>query len=64
MDITQQELDTLSSTKSAEEWDATCDAIKKVRGGSYPPDWWNRVMMSGLASKAKDNWDCDCGHEH
>jgi hypothetical protein len=39
-DITEAELTKLEKTKTAEEWDATCDEIKKARGGAYPPNWW------------------------
>lgn len=63
-DITEAELTKLEKTKSAEEWNATCDEIKKARGGNYPPNWWAKVMMSGVAAKAKSNWSCDCGHDH
>jgi len=25
-----------------------CDTIKHRREGSYPPDWWEKMMSSGL----------------
>lgn len=64
MNITDDEIISLQQTKNAEEWDAACDAIKAVRNNSYPPDWWKNVMMSGIAAKARANWDCDCGINH
>jgi hypothetical protein len=62
MDITQEELTKLANTKSMQEWDNTCDEVKKARGGVYPPDWFPKVMMSGLAKRAQANWKCDCSH--
>lgn len=64
MDITQDELKKLKSSKTMEEWDATCDAIKAARGGQYPPDWFRKVMMSGLAASVQESWNCSCGHDH
>jgi hypothetical protein len=46
-----EELDALKHVKTGREWDNTCDAIKKARGGYYPPDWFQKVLASGLAAK-------------
>lgn len=56
MNITEQELEKLKSTKSETEWNAACDEIKRARGGQYPPDWWTEVVMSGLMSAARLLW--------
>lgn len=56
MNITEQELEKLKATKSETEWNATCDEIKRARGGEYPPDWWAKVAMSGIMSIASLAW--------
>lgn len=54
--ISSDELDSLIASRSAEEWDAACDRIKHTRGGAYPPDFWDKVQMSGLARRIKASW--------
>lgn len=56
MNITNEELSKLRSTRSEQEWNSICDEIKAARNGQYPPDWWAKVMMSGLASAVRDQW--------
>lgn len=56
MNITTEEVNKLASTKSASEWNAVCDQIKRARGGEYPPDWWNKIMMTGMAAIVQRNW--------
>jgi hypothetical protein len=59
--ITDAEIAALTASKSMCEWDEICDAVKKVRGGNYPSDWFAVVMAGGIAAKAKANWGC-CGN--
>lgn len=54
--ITDQEIANLNATRSSIEWNSVCDQIKAARGGEYPPDWWNRIMMTGLAAQIHDAW--------
>lgn len=54
--LTNDEITKLINTKSAKEWNAVCDLIKKSRGGTYPPDWWQKVIQSGLAATVQDKW--------
>lgn len=49
MPLTKDELDLLKSTRTEAERDSACDMIKGDRGGEYPPDWYARVLASGLA---------------
>ena len=56
MNLTDQEIEKLKATKSETEWNAMCDEIKRARGGQYPPDWWPRMMMSGLISQIQALW--------
>ena len=57
-------LDTLTAAEEQElleavneqAWDAACDKIKAAHGGRYPPDWWARVMQSGLGRRVADSW--------
>lgn len=45
--LTKQELAQLKAATSSEEWNSICD-----RGGEYPPDWYSKVILSGLISQA------------
>lgn len=53
--LTEVELDSLKASKTEQEWNATCDAIKKAHGG-YPPDWFVKVLMSGVLAMTQANW--------
>lgn len=55
--LQQTEIADLESTGSAEEWNNICDEIKKARGGQYPPDWWEVMMMSGKISGIQESWN-------
>ena len=46
--ITDQEIEMLKACKTEEDWDKTCDTIKKARNGKYPIDWFPKVILSGL----------------
>lgn len=50
MNLTEAEMDKFRNTKSEREWNAVCDEIKAARNGSYPPDWFAKMMMTGLMS--------------
>lgn len=52
MKITEDEISTLENAKTERDWNAACDAIKAARKGEYPTDWYARVMMSGVLSRA------------
>ncbi len=56
MNLTTKEINSLKATKNESEWNDVCDSIKRARGNQYPPDWWQVVMMSGLAAKVRINW--------
>lgn len=57
MNITDEEITLLLNTTSARAWDAACDAIKTARDGRYPPDWWPKIMQSGLAQDIMSSWE-------
>lgn len=46
--LTDAEMEKLEACKTEAEWDATCDEIKRARGGDYPPDWFAKVVLAGL----------------
>ncbi len=54
--LTLEELSKLAACKSEPEWNAICDEVKKVRGGMYPRDWFQRVQVSGLAARVVASW--------
>lgn len=57
--ITQEELDALEACQTADEWNDLCSIIKGLREKSYPPDWWEKVMVSGLADRVFKRWEGD-----
>lgn len=58
MNLTEAELQKLDNCKSEREWNNTCDEIKRARSGQYPPDWYQKMIMSGRVNsiRAKNNW--------
>jgi hypothetical protein len=46
--ITDEELLLLNDCLSEDDWNNACTKIKGARNGSYPPDWWKKVKLSGL----------------
>jgi hypothetical protein len=56
MNLTNEELKALKESKNSDEWNAACDAVKKARNNSYPPDWFVKVLLSGVAAQAEARW--------
>ena len=54
--LTPQEEARLDASSSMKEWSDACQAIKAARNDQYPEDWWDRVMMSGIARRAEARW--------
>lgn len=54
--LTEAEYQDLLATKSADEWTAVCDSVKRARGGQYPPDWYQRVIQARLPQKKATEW--------
>ena len=57
MNISEQEIQKLKDAKSAAEWNAVCREIKSKRNGAYPPDWYEKVLGSGLMATVSDSWN-------
>jgi hypothetical protein len=57
--LTQEELSTLKTCQSEQDWGDACDAIKEARGGMYPDDWWDKVKLSGMMDKILARWGAD-----
>lgn len=56
MKLSQAEEIALLEAPNEVAWDKVCDEIKAARGGRYPPDWWARVVKSGLMKRVTDWW--------
>lgn len=54
--ITVNELRALRTSTSETEWNRVCDQIKAAHGGQYPPDWYRKVLASGLARQVQSRW--------
>jgi len=54
--LTEQDIDDLRNTKTEQEWDSVCDRIKAAHKGSYPADWYPRVLASGFAAAVFRGW--------
>ena len=54
--ITKAELSTLERCENAGQWNAAVDEIKKERFGTYPSDWFELVILSGLKGKVMGRW--------
>lgn len=53
--ITEQELKLFENCKSETEWNNTCDQIKKPETVNIPPDWYDKVMISGILTRIMKN---------
>lgn len=49
--ITDEELNMLEACNTEEQWNAACDRIKGARGGTYPEDWFFKVLVSGMVGR-------------
>lgn len=54
--LTNGELQSLINSDSERHWNQICDEIKKKRDGEYPPDWFVKVLLSGVATMAQLGW--------
>ena len=55
--ISREELAMLRSCQSGQDWSQACTTIKNARDGiAYPPDWWAKVISSGLADQVMARW--------
>lgn len=45
----------MESSKSEEEWNENCDAVKRQCGG-YPPFWYTAIIISGLYGRMAASW--------
>jgi hypothetical protein len=51
----QQVIDLMSSSRSSKEWNDNCEKIKQ-EFGSYPPFWFETIVLSGLMNKIQNSW--------
>ncbi len=49
--LTYEEIKKLENVKSEEEWNDTCTEVKAARGGTYPVDWFRRVILLQLFNR-------------
>lgn len=54
--MTEQEVEMMRGSKTEEEWNKNCTKVKVAHGGYYPPDWYAKIVMSGLAEQAERRW--------
>lgn len=54
--LTSEFLAKLRATKNAEEWSVLVRGMLASNGGDYPPDWFEKVMASGLTAECEKNW--------
>ena len=59
MKITNEEIKKLEDCKSAGDWGNACDEIKSARNGQYPPDWWEKVKLTGMMDRILSRWGSD-----
>ena len=53
--LTPEALNRLRASKNHNEWNAVCDEIKSPNG-ELPSDWFDKVLVSGIAAEAQRNW--------
>ncbi len=55
--LTKEFLDKLRATKNGGEWSVLVKGMLANNGGSYPDDWYEKVMASGLTAECERNWN-------
>jgi hypothetical protein len=56
LNITESELEMLAGCQTSSDWTRAVTEIKEARNDEYPPDWWQKVKMSGLMDKVLARW--------
>ena len=46
-----QVINRLSSSKTKDDWNKTCNLVKQANNGGYPSWWYAKVVKSGLPDK-------------
>lgn len=46
--LTDGELQSLTTATTKEQWERLCNEIKGRRGEQYPGDWYEKVLAKGL----------------
>ena len=59
MKITKEELKSLEACQTEQDWSDACVAVKEARNGLYPPDWWDKVKLSGMMDRIMARWGAD-----
>jgi hypothetical protein len=49
--LTEDEILKLESATTESEWNDLCDAVKELRNGTYPSNWYELVIQSGLSGQ-------------
>jgi hypothetical protein len=55
--MTPEEFQALTACENYAQFRATCDAIKLRRGYDYPPDWHQKMMVSGVHTSLMARFD-------
>jgi hypothetical protein len=51
MNLTTEEYEDLEQATTEVRWSEVCDRIKAARENRYPPDWYQRVIVTGLLAR-------------
>lgn len=64
MNLTEEEFLKVQTAIRPVWYEDAVAEIKKVRGGKYPPDWYKKVVLSGVLDLLVECWreaDLDVG---
>lgn len=56
--MTDDEVQMMKSSRTEEQWNENCDAVKKAHGG-YPADWYKKIVMSGVLRETASAFGSD-----
>lgn len=58
MELTTEQIQSLEDCQSEADWSKACEAIKESSGDgiSYPDDWFEKVLESGLMDRITSRW--------
>jgi len=59
--MTPEEVLALAACENYAQFRATCDALKLRRGYDYPPDWYQKMVASGVHAALMKRFDAKQG---
>lgn len=57
--LRDDEFNAICAAQTEKQYYEAVDQMKRARNGEYPPDWWPRMVQSGMLRKISARWGGD-----